>query len=65
MALSAPVVVLDEILKLVSRGALRNTPAERVLQWGRKMLRRASFGAFKGTVFPASPTHGSKQLRNR
>lgn len=65
VALSAPVVALDEVLKLVSRGAFRNTPAERVVQWGCKLFRRASFGALKGTVFPVSPTHSAEQLRNR
>lgn len=54
LLLSAPVVLLDEILKLVSNEAFGSTPAGRMMRWSCKLVRDASVGAFKGKVTPES-----------
>jgi hypothetical protein len=62
--LSAPVVVLDEVLKMISRGNFSTSPVGRMMRWGGKCFGRyASFGTLRGTVFPPSPSHGTKQSR--
>jgi hypothetical protein len=64
LVLSAPVVALDEVLKLVSRGEFRSTPVGRIMWWGGKLLGRyGSFGNFKRKAFPSSPGHNTKESR--
>jgi hypothetical protein len=62
IVLSAPVVVLDEVLKMVSRGELRFI--ERLMRWAWSCICSRSCGRY--AVFANSPTAAElSKLRNR